>query len=211
MRLPTLIVITDWQLPDIEEKLQALQPLADRIALQHRAPGMPEDEFSRRAEWLLRLGVPIFVNGRPAIAHALRTHVHVPGDLPFPRQPVRVRQGDGSRGGQAALDRDERWVSVAIHAGTPPERAMAADLALVSPVFSPGSKPSDTRTPLGPEGFARIAASLPCPAYALGGITARNIGQLKSAAGAAVISSVLKAADPLAAATELLAALGDAP
>ncbi len=78
-----------------------------------------------------------------------------------------------------------------------------ADLALVSPVFRPGSKPDDTRAPLGVAGFQRIARALPCPAFALGGIETTNAGSVK-AAGVAVISAVLHASDPKAAAQALL-------
>ena len=80
-------------------------------------------------------------------------------------------------------------------------RAAGADLALVSPVFETSSKPG--AVPLGPDGFARLAKALPCPAYALGGITAARLAQLPAAAGAAVISSVLHADDPAAALADL--------
>ena len=97
-----------------------------------------------------------------------------------------------------------RLVSVAVHDAREAGEARGADLALVSPVFSPGSKPDDTRPTLGPEGFRRLADALPCPALALGGITPERAGLLPGAYGFAVISGVLEAEDPVAAAKTLL-------
>ncbi|NOJ90111.1 thiamine phosphate synthase, partial [Myxococcus xanthus] len=99
-----------------------------------------------------------------------------------------------------------RWISAAVHDMAEARAARGADLALVSPVFAPGSKPGDTRPSLGPEGFSALAAALPCPALALGGITPARAVTLPDAAGFAVISSVLEADDPTAAARSLLAA-----
>lgn len=193
MRLPRLIVITDWELPGIEQKLRALAALGDAIAFQHRAPQLAPTEFATRARWLSSLGVPVFINGQPELAAALGAHLHLPDGAVTATQC-------------RPLIRD-RLISVAVHQSSAPP--VGADLALVSPVFSPGSKPHDTRALLGIAGFDALARALPCPAYALGGVSAKNVGQLRSAAGVAVISSVLKAADPLSAARELLAALGD--
>ena len=98
-----------------------------------------------------------------------------------------------------------RLVSVAVHDEQEARRARGADLALVSPVFPPGSKPDDTRPTLGPEGFRKLSAALPCPALALGGITPERASLLSGAAGFAVISGVLEAEDPGAAARALCA------
>lgn len=189
--LPSLIVITDWGLPDVEQKLKALTPLGGRVAIQHRAPSMPLPEFEAKAHALMSLGLPLFINGDAELAAKLHVHLHLP-----------------ERSGNPAAHRTRfkgRLISVAVHDSSPFRQG--ADLALVSPVFAPGSKPEDARPQLGPSGFARIAATLPCPAFALGGVDSVNIGQVRDAQGAAVISSVLKAADPLEAARALLAAL----
>ena len=85
-------------------------------------------------------------------------------------------------------------------------RAAGADLALVSPVFAPRSKPVD-RAPLGPAGFASLAARLACPAYALGGVTAEGLAALAKVAGAAVVGAVLDAPEPGRAAQQLLSLL----
>ena len=98
-----------------------------------------------------------------------------------------------------------RLVSLAVHDAAEARLAQGADLALVSPVYAPGSKPGDTRAQLGPEGFQRLTEVLPCPALALGGITPERAATLRSAAGFAVISAVLEAPKPTEAARALLA------
>ena len=188
---PKLIVITDWAIEGLEQKLARLRPLGEQVAIQHRAPDMAPEEFLRKARALVKLGLPLFINGQVDVAVTVGAHLHLPDGGPTASR-CRARLPD-------------KLISVAVH--TASAEVTGADLALVSPVFTPGSKPDDRRPPLGPEGFARIAASLPCPSYALGGIGPQNIGQIPDAAGAAVISSVLKAADPLVAARALLAAL----
>jgi thiamine-phosphate pyrophosphorylase len=86
-------------------------------------------------------------------------------------------------------------VSVAVHdVPGEPQRAAAADFALLSPVFPPRSKPGDLRPTLGPQGFARLAAQLPCPAFALGGIGPHNAASV-GAAGVALMSTVLHEVD----------------
>jgi thiamine-phosphate pyrophosphorylase len=99
-----------------------------------------------------------------------------------------------------------RQVSVAVHDASEARLARGADLALVSPVYAPGSKPGDIRPRLGPEGFRALAALLPCPSLALGGITPERAAGLPGAHGFAVISAVLEAADPTAVARALLSA-----
>ena len=46
-----------------------------------------------------------------------------------------------------------------------------ADYAFLSPVFPPGSKPTDDRPPLGLDGLRQACAQAPLPVIALGGIT----------------------------------------
>lgn len=68
--------------------------------------------------------------------------------------------------------------------------AAGADMALLSPVYAPGSKPHDSRPPLGPAGFAALAATVPTPVLALGGITPARAASLPAvAAGVAGISA----------------------
>jgi thiamine-phosphate pyrophosphorylase len=146
------------------------------------------DEAQRVARLCGDTGAPLFINGRLDVALALDAHLHCTSRSLTPRQ---VRP----------LLPATALVSTVVHGEA--DDAAAADLALVSPVFAPGSKPDDTRPLLGVEGFARLAQRLPCPAFALGGLTTTNAGTVK-APGVAVISAVLRAASPAEAARRLL-------
>ncbi|MGZ3457524.1 MAG: thiamine phosphate synthase [Archangium sp.] len=195
---PRLMVITDWRLPR-ERLLAALEralEVGPQVAVQHRHPGATGRQFLEEARLLSGLcrarGNPLFVNGRLDVALLVGAHLHLPAGGLTPEE-VRPHLPAG------------RLVSVAVHDEQEAHQARGADLALVSPVFPPGSKPNDTRPPLGPEGFRRLASALSCPALALGGITAGRASLLTGAAGFAVISSVLEAEDPEAAARALCA------
>lgn len=131
---------------------------------------------------------PLFVNGRIDLALALSAHLHCTGRSLTPTE--------------ARPWLAKKLISVAVHDGEL-ERADGADFALVSPVFNPRSKPSDTRPALGPDGFARVRALLPCPAVALGGIDTETAKTLNRAP-VATIGAVLHAPDPKAAARALL-------
>lgn len=197
--LPLLIVITDWQIPapKLMESLESVLSLGPEVALQHRHPGASDRSFFEEGERLAKLcrplGNPLFVNGRLDIALLLGAHLHLPA------------RGIGVGEVRRHLPRGT-WVSAAVHDRDEALEATGADLALVSPVFAPGSKPTDRRPPLGPEGFARLAQATPCPAFALGGIGPANASDVVGASGFSAISSVLKSSDPIAAARDLLSA-----
>lgn len=65
-------------------------------------------------------------------------------------------------------------------------RAAGCDFALLSPVFSPGSKPLDLRPLLGVEGFGRLAREAGLPVLALGGLSPARVGPLREAGAAGV-------------------------
>jgi len=197
--LPLLIVITDWRIPrsTLMDALATALSLGPEVAVQHRHPGATDRTFLEEGEQIAKLcrrfANPLFVNGRLDVALLLDAHVHLPA------RGIRV---DDVRPHLPA----GRWISAAVHNSEEGREAGGAELALVSPVFAPGSKVTDERTPLGCEGFARLAKGLPCPAFALGGVGPANAGQVAAAWGFAVISSVLRAPDPKSAAKALLAA-----
>lgn len=195
--LPRLVVITDWRLPRAR-LLSALEQVLDaapEVAVQHRHPEAPTRLFLEEARLLAALcqerGSPLFVNGRLDVALLVGAHLHLPA------------QGPTVADVRPFLP-PERWISVAVHDADEARLAQGANLALVSPVYAPGSKPGDTRAQLGPEGFRALAATLPCPALALGGITPERTALLPDAYGFAVISAILEAEDPAAVARALL-------
>jgi len=197
--LPLLIVITDWQIPrpTLLAALGSALSLGPVVAVQHRHPGATDRVFFEEGEQLAmlcqRFGNPLFVNGRLDVALLLGAHLHLP-----------------ARGIQVADVRPHlaagTWISAAVHDPQEALEASGADLALISPVFAPGSKLTAPRPPLGPEGFGRLAKETPCAAFALGGIAPSNASLVRGASGLAAISSVLKARDPKSVANALLTA-----
>jgi len=196
--LPRLIVITDWTLPGDAHRaaLEAVAALGPEVCIQHRDPGAAVRGFLERARWLAELtgrtGAQLAVNGRLDVALLVDAHLHLPVDGPRPAE-VRPFLPAG------------RWISAAVHSEAELAEATGCDAVLLSPVFSPGSKPEDARPPLGPEGFSRLARrAAPLPCFALGGMTPGRLALLRDCHGAAVQSHVLRAQDPRAAARELL-------
>ncbi|MFT3842803.1 MAG: thiamine phosphate synthase [Myxococcaceae bacterium] len=188
-----MILITDWTRSDLLERVDAALSAGPGIAIQHRNPGADDRTFLDQGRALgalcTRHQAPLFINRRLDLALLLDAHLHLPstGLLPSDVRP----------------HLPGKWLSVAVHDEAEAARATGAGLALVSPVFEPLSKPED-RPPLGPEGFAALKARLPCPAFALGGVTAQTLASLGTVDGAAVIGAVLSAADPREAAAQLL-------
>jgi thiamine-phosphate pyrophosphorylase len=200
-RLPRLIVLTDWTLPEERHRsaLEALARLGPDVCLQHRDPGAPVRIFLERARWLAELtragGAQLAVNGRLDIALLVGAHLHLPVEAPRPREA------------RSHLPSD-RWISAAVHSTADLADAAGADAFLVSPVHAPGSKPGDRRPPLGADGFEQLArAAAPVPCFALGGMTPERSAALRSPWGIAVQSGVLRALDPAAAARTFLEAL----
>lgn len=195
-RLPALVIITDWSIDDLLERIDDALAAGPRIAVQHRGPQLTGRALYELGLKLLQVcrrhGAWLFINGRLDVALALNAHLH----LPASGMPVSLARQHLP---PASL------LSVAVHDEREAATAAGADFALVSPVFSPHSKPHDTRQPLGKAGFTALARTLACPAFALGGIDSEHL--VAGAAGLACISGVLQASSPRAAAKALLAAL----
>jgi thiamine-phosphate pyrophosphorylase len=195
--LPRLIVITDWRMPRdlLLQRAEAALALGPMVALQHRHPEAPIRPFLEEARVLAGLCQkrqnPLFINGRLDVALLLGADLHLParGLLPTDVRPL--------------LPKDA-WVSISVHNEKEASAAQGADIALISPVFPVGSKLSDDRPPLGPEGFARLAEQVDCAPFALGGITAERAATLRGAAGYAAVSAVLQSPDHWRAAAEIL-------
>lgn len=146
-----------------------------------------------------RFGAQLIVNGRVDVARAAgAAGVHLPVDsigVPGARKLL----------GPAAL------IGVSAHSREEIIRASGegADFAVFGPVFDPISKGAFSPS-VGRAGLAEACRNAPIPVFALGGITAERIADLAGtgAHGAAAIGAVMGAADPAAAALELLHALG---
>lgn len=202
--LPRLYVILDRDAArrgggDVLDTAQAAADAGARF-FQIRDKQLPPDQFYAHAEAVtLRLAgydPVILVNDRADVALSLGLHgVHRP---------------------QNGLPTDElrrlleyRVVGASCHDAAESEEAAAfgADFVTVSPVFATSSKPG--ASPLGLAGFARIAASVDVPAYALGGVTPERVGACldRGAHGVAVLSGIMAAQDPYRATQRYLEAL----
>jgi len=143
-------------------------------------------------------GVPLIVNDRVDVALAIDAEgVHV-GQDDMPAHLARRLIGS------------ERILGVS--AGTVEEARQAerdgADYLGVGDVYGTPTKP-DAGVPIGVAGLAEIARAVSVPVVGIGGITAENAAAViqAGAAGVAVISAVMGAADPEAAARRLREAM----
>ncbi len=143
-----------------------------------------------------RSGAAFFVNDRPDLALALEADgVHV-GQDDLPLEVVR-HIAPGLLIGASSHDLESA------------RRVQAADYVAFGPVFPTPSK-DDAETPTGVPPLRRVAAEIARPVVAIGGIGLGNAAELRTAgiAGVAVISAILNASDPEAAARGLRGGLG---
>src|SRR5690606_512207 len=90
--------------------------------------------------------------------------------------------------------------------------AAGADYLGVGPAYATTTK-AGLPPPIGPDGVAAVAGAGPgTPVVAIGGVVAERVAALRAAGayGVAVVGAVSAAADPAAATTRLLEALGEA-
>ena len=197
---PPVLVITD--------RHQAVQPL-DRIAeAVFEAGGRwlllrdKDVRFQDRLSLLRRLvdlGRPfdatVMVSADVDMAKAAGVGVHVPrdGDVSAARRAL----GNAALIGYSAHDRAE--AETAARAG--------ADYVTLSPIFETKSKPGYGPA-LGLDGLRAVAASLPIPVVALGGVTVETAAACREAGaeGLAVMGPVMRATDPSQVVVDLLAA-----
>lgn len=155
--------------------------------------------------------VPVFVNDRMDVARELGLHLHIgQGDVPL--ATARAGLPDGLMLG-LSIETDAQLVAALAGPGPAP------DVVGVSPVWSTATK-TDTAPALGPEGADRIAraahahrtpgrggAGAGVRAVGIGGIGPSTVGRLAATAldGVCVVSAIMAAPDPRAAAAGLLA------
>lgn len=208
---PRLVVVTDARVAAgagrdvVAQVSDAIAAGAPAVWLRDRA--LPPDERRALGERVAALvhaaGATLWVSasdpadvalGRELGADAVHLPAAAPLDLVAPQAgaaPLRV--------GRSCHDPGE--VADAAAAGL--------DHVVVAPAAPTATKPGHGPA-LGPEGVAALVrAAGALPAIALGGVTAELVGPLRAAGahGVAVLGSVMRAADPGAVVTALLAAL----
>jgi thiamine-phosphate pyrophosphorylase len=153
------------------------------------------EEGQKLRSLTLEMGAALIVNDRIDVALAVEADgVHVgPDDMPVAL--ARELVGPGRILGASAGTVDEARAA----------QADGADYLGVGSVYATGTK-ADAGEPIGPEGLARIAASISIPVVGIGGIAEANAGEVIAAGGegVAVISAVVSADDVQAAARRLL-------
>lgn len=195
-----LVAITD----DAEDRRASL---IDRVAASVRGgatsvqvrlkTASPREVVEITRAIMSKVSVPVLVNDRADIALAAgAAGVHV-GEADLPVAAIR-RFAPANFIIGASLGSDAELAN-----------AKDADYVGIGPVYGSDSK-NDAGTAIGVEGFKRLAALVPHPAVAVGGITADRALQItvSGAIGVAVINAIFKADDPESATRAIADAIG---
>jgi thiamine-phosphate pyrophosphorylase len=203
----TFYLVADTAFRRGRDFLRALEDAVEGgvTAVQIRGKNIEGGELftlaSAAASLLEPPGIPLIINDRADVARAVgAAGVHL-GREDLPLAAARKILGPDAVIGLSVNTIDEAREA---------ER-LGADYVGLGPVFATTTK--DTPLPvLGPEGVARIKATISLPIVAIGGLNAANVAAIMQAGadGAAVISAVWGAPDVRAAAREFAAALRSA-
>ncbi len=193
---PPLLVITDRRQASrpLEEIAAAVFEAGGRWLLLREKDMTPAERLAlteRLVEIARPYGATVSVSTDLAAAKAAQS-LHLPRDGDV--AAARAALGPEALIGRSAHDRAEA------------EAAAGADYITLSPVFVSASKPGYGPA-LGPEGLHALAAKLPIPVIALGGVTEANASTCleAGAGGIAVMGAVMAADDPGAVVERLLA------
>ncbi len=188
--------MAELPVPLVRRMSAAARKAGIHMAVQLRDKEKRDREILDHARRLAPV-VTLFVNGRPHVAAAAgAAGVHL--------GPSTLSVADVSRIFPSLR------IGWSAHSGAELKAAAGAEFAVLSPFARPLSKPEDRRRPLGPAGFARLAAGSPVPVLALGGLTPENCpGAFHAwAAGIAVSGGVFRTRDPFREFRRYLAAAG---
>jgi thiamine-phosphate pyrophosphorylase len=197
---PPLLLITDrtlTQRPLLEVVTLALAGGCRWIMAREKDLAPPD--LTVLVETIAKAAQPyaatVSVNGNLAVAAACGVNaIHLPQG-----QPVAAARQQLGPGG---------LIGVSAHSLAEAQHAAAdgANYVTLSPIFPTPSKPGYGPA-LGLEELRRVAATLPIPAIALGGITPDSIARCRGAgaAGAAVMGAVMQAAHPQVTVQRLIA------
>jgi len=143
-------------------------------------------------------GIPLIINDRVDVALAVEADgVHL-GQTDMPLPQARAILGDKALIGISAESLDD-----ALRA-----EAEGADYIGVSPIFTTPTK-TDTAPALGLSGLAAIRAAVRLPLIGIGGLNLENAAEVirHGGSGLAVVSAIVSAENPEAAARQLRAAI----
>ncbi|MGW8590074.1 thiamine phosphate synthase [Dietzia sp. NPDC055877] len=144
--------------------------------------------------------VPVFVNDRLEVARELGLHLHIGQRDELLARARAALPGELMLG--LSIESDVQLVEALA------DPAVAPDVIGVSPVWSTATK-TDTAPALGVQGadrIARVAADAAVRSVGIGGVGPTNVADLATTAldGVCVVSAIMAAPDPRAAAADLL-------
>ena len=198
-----LCLVTDRALargrPLVEVVMRAVTGGVTMVQLREKAATTRAflDEARALKALLADHGVPLIVNDRVDIALAVGADgVHV-GQTDMPVAAVRALIGPDRLIGLSITDAEQI---------SRPDAA-AADYLGIGPLHPQKTKP-DASAPLGLGGFARLRRMSAKPVLAIGGVKAEDVPMLveEGATGVAVVSAIMGAEDPEAAARDFVRA-----
>jgi thiamine-phosphate pyrophosphorylase len=200
MALPALYAITDGERLGAERLLDVLARAAagglELIQVREKHLGGKDlAVLVRRLRDRLPSGVRLIVNGAVELAARLGlAGVHLGGDVHAVAR-ARASLGPGFAIGYSAHRIEDLDLAA----------SLGADYVSYSPVYRPSSKPS-VLPPVGVDGLQRACTRARLPVFALGGVNASRVAELRraGAAGVAAIGAILDAPDPAAAVRELI-------
>lgn len=174
-KLPALILMTDdVRLADPIAAAKAL-PRGAGIILRTRDPQKRRSLALALRIVALERGLFLLIAGDVALARAVGADgVHLPQSRMGEAAAIRARFG--------------LLVTASAHSLAALRRARQVDALILSAVFPTASHPG--RAALGPARANLMAAQIPLPVYALGGITAKNAGRLDGFCGIAAIGAL---------------------
>ena len=191
-------VITDPMAPYPVAEQARLAARGGAGAVQIRDKTLNDDDFIALVAMLLpemtTRGVTLIVNDRVEVA--LRSGAH----------GLHIGQGDGDPTDIRARLPQGMIFGLSIETLEQAQRVPdCIDYIGAGPVRATATKP-DHAAPIGFDGLAQIAAAVPVPCYAIGGIKPGDGAALRraGAAGMAVVSAVTRAPDPAMATSNLL-------
>ena len=188
--IPRFVVILDQEGARIdvaEMAVAAIKGGADVV--QVREKSLPEArviEIARRIVSAVGDPLRVVINGFPAIAAELGTHLHLPEAMTVRRNELHLAPG-------AMLSRS-------IHSSAP---VVDADYAILGNLLETGSKPG--KVGIGFDSFDVIARDCPAPVLAIGGVDPGVVRNVLDHGGHGVVvrSYVLGADDPERATREI--------
>jgi thiamine-phosphate pyrophosphorylase len=196
----SLYLVTDRDLARGRSTLDIVMAAANGgvTCVQLREKDCSTLEFIEQAlsikDYLSARGIPLIINDRLDVAQAVKADgIHL-GQTDMPLDMARVIVGDSMIIGISAESLED-----AIKA----EKG-GADYLGVSPIYATPTK-TDTAPPLGLEGLRQIRAAVEIPLVGIGGLNRENAVEVirNGADGVAVVSAIVAAEDPEAAAGEL--------